>query len=332
MYGAAASAVKRKLGPFCLGIRRFNRALPQCRWFADFMTLAARSAIMRYQGAGAPVAHQGNPQTGSADHENRGFGDVAAILGSENQVRIPGLDIARGAAIAQMVAFHLCYDLNFFGWIRVSVYDNPYWIAWRTLIVAQFLFLAGVSLTLGRASDSRSGYSSRFWRRWVQIALCAALVSAGSWAIFGQRFIWFGVLHFVALAQLLLVPLVALGTWNLLLGALALALGLGVQLPAFAGVSLSWIGFSPVKPRTEDFVPLLPWIGVVLAGMAACTLWRASRSRWAVVLRAESNSQDSRLRRIIAFAGRWPLTVYMVHQPALFGVLYGIAALQRAWR
>ncbi len=257
---------------------------------------------------------------------------MAHILASEGHGRIPGLDIARGGAIAQMVAFHFCYDLDYFGWIRVSVYDDPYWIAWRSLIVAQFLFLAGVSLTLGRTSDPDCGYSAGFWRRWTQIALCAALVSAASWAIFGQRFIWFGVLHFVALAQLLLVPLVALGAWNLLLGALALALGLFVQSPAFASVALSWIGFSPVKPGTEDFVPLLPWIGVVLAGMAACSMWRASRSRRAEAHRAESDLQGSRLLRSIEFVGRWPLTVYMVHQPALFGVLYGIAALQRALR
>ena len=225
--------------------------------------------------------------------------------------RLALVDAARGGAIVQMVAYHFCYDLNHFGWIRVDLLGDARWIAWRTAIVAQFLFLVGVSLAL-RAAAVPSGTRPN-WRRWTQVAACAALVSLASWQLFGARWIWFGVLHFVALAQLLLPPVARRGAAALMLGALALGLGLFVRLPAFAPDALSWVGFSPVKPRTEDFVPVLPWAGVVLLGIGACNLWlrRAAAGR----------PVSGTIVRWLALPGRWPLSVYMLHQPILFGAL-----------
>jgi uncharacterized membrane protein len=228
--------------------------------------------------------------------------------------RLAIVDAARGLAIAQMVVYHFCYDLNHFGWIRAAMTRDAGWIAWRSAIVTQFLFLVGVSLSLRRATPG--GTDAIFTRRWWQIAGCAALVSAGSALIFGPRWIWFGVLHFVVLAQVLVTPLRRRGWPNLLLGTGLLVLGSQLQLAAFAPNALSWIGFSPVKPLTEDFVPLMLWIGVVVIGLGAGNLWRDGTGAVAVGLR----TLDGGPLRPLAAIGRWPLTIYMVHQPLLFGV------------
>lgn len=240
--------------------------------------------------------------------------------------RLQIVDAARGCAIAQMVAYHFCYDLHYFGWIHLELTSDPAWIAWRSAIVTQFLFLVGVSLSLRGAAAGRTPPAPPLLtRRWWQIAACAALVSAGSALLFGPRWIWFGVLHFVALVQLLVWPLPGRAAVKLVLGGAALALGLGVQLNAFAPDSLSWIGFSPVKPRTEDFVPLLPWLGVVLLGNGAGQWWQASAGAGAQRLRAFT----ARRSRWLLDIGRWPLTIYMVHQPLLMGILYVLRAAQR---
>lgn len=230
--------------------------------------------------------------------------------------RLPIVDAARGLAIAQMVIYHFCYDLQHFGWTQTAMTRDPGWIAWRSAIVTQFLFLVGISLTL--RPDSRVGLGAVFTRRWWQIAGCAALVSAGSAVIFGPRWIWFGILHFVVVAQVLATPLRRMGGVNLLLGAGLLVLGTQLQLAFFAPDHLSWIGFSPVKPLTEDFVPLMLWIGVVVIGVGAGNVWRASASPWASALR------DGKAPRWLAAIGRWPLTIYMVHQPVLFGVFEAV--------
>jgi uncharacterized membrane protein len=232
--------------------------------------------------------------------------------------RLEAIDLARGLAILQMIAYHLCYDLNHFGWFHFDMLVDPRWIAWRSAIVTQFLLLVGVSISV-RAATRPQGHRPNL-RRLAQVAGCAALVSLASAGLFGARWIWFGVLHFVTLAQALLPPLAGRSGRNALLGAAALALGLGLHLAPFASHWLSWIGFSPVKPATEDFVPLLPWLGVVLLGLAGADRFLAPRGsgarapRW---LRWRGGAAGA-LPRLL---GRWPLTTYMLHQPLLFGLL-----------
>ena len=115
--------------------------------------------------------------------------------------RYDSIDTLRGVAIVWMTAFHFCFDLNHFGWIRQDFYRDPVWTGQRTAIVSLFLFCAG----LGQAVAVVQGQSwPRFWRRWVKIALCALLVTAGSWWMYPRSFIYFGVLHGIA-AMLIVV-------------------------------------------------------------------------------------------------------------------------------
>jgi uncharacterized membrane protein len=234
--------------------------------------------------------------------------------------RLAVVDLARGLAIAQMVAYHFVYDLNYFGWVSVNVTQEPGWILWRNAIVSQFLLLVGIGVGLGRASG-RSEW--RFWQRWWQIAAAAALVSVVSAWLFGPRWIWFGILQFVALALLLVRPLTRLGAINLAIGAALLALGLFVSDSWFDPPMRSWIGFSAHKPATEDYVPVFPWLGVVVVGIGAAALWRRRESA------PGYRPLDVQMSpaRLLQFLGRWPLTIYLVHQPMLMGALLLIQRL-----
>jgi len=229
-------------------------------------------------------------------------------------VRLPIVDALRGFAVAQMIVYHFIYDLNYFGWLTLRMLTDQPWTGWRAAIVTQFLLLVGVSLTL-RNSFRPEGRD--FWRRWAQIAGAAVLVSAGSALVFGPRFIWFGILHFVAAALILVRPLLRLGLWNLALGALAIAIGLLYSNPAFNEPPLAIIGFVADLPRTEDYAPLFPWLGVVLLGAGVGSLWQ--RQDWKVPAPlARLNASPPRL---LLFLGTWALTVYLVHQPLLMGSL-----------
>jgi uncharacterized membrane protein len=228
--------------------------------------------------------------------------------------RMALVDAARGLAILQMVAYHFTYDLNFFGWIRVDLTGQPGFIAWRSAIVSQFLLLVGLGVGIGAASGRPA---ARFWRRWAQIAGAAALVSAASGWLFGPRLIWFGILHFVAVALVLVRPMPRLGLLNLGLGAGAVALGLLVHDVRFDPPAMNWIGLVAHKPATEDYVPLLPWIGVVLVGIGSAAAWRRRRFAVAPALRELPQVPFGALQ----WMGRWPLTIYLLHQPLLMGIL-----------
>lgn len=228
--------------------------------------------------------------------------------------RLALIDVLRGLAVAQMIVYHFIYDLNYFGWVKFRMLIDQPWVGWRTAIVTQFLLLVGISLVLRMSFKPGLG---DFLRRWAEVAGAALVVSAGSWLVFGPRFIWFGILHFIAAALLLVRPLVRLGAWNLALGAVALTAGLLLADPAFNATPANVIGFVTKKPATEDYVPLFPWIAAVLIGVGLGSLWQRAGWRVPSVLAP----LDAHPPRLLQLLGTWALTVYLVHQPVLMGVL-----------
>jgi uncharacterized membrane protein len=228
--------------------------------------------------------------------------------------RLQLVDILRGFAVAQMIVYHFIYDLAYFGWLDLVMTRDQPWVAWRTAIVTQFLLLVGVSLVL-RTSFKPS--TADFWKRWAQIAAAALLVSLGSWLVFGPRFIYFGILHFVAAALLVAWPLLRLGAWNIALGAVCVVFGLLYSNEFFNAPPANIVGFMTGKPRTEDYVPLFPWIGVVLIGAGLATRWQ--RAQWRVLNALRSLNEHA--PRWLLFLGTWALTVYLVHQPILLAAM-----------
>lgn len=226
------------------------------------------------------------------------------------------LDALRGFAIVWMALFHFAFDLNTFHLLlpRQNFYLDPFWTVQRSCIVTLFLFCAG----LGQAAALQAGQGwPRFWRRWAQVAGCAVLVSVGSALMFPRSWISFGVLHGIALMLVVARLAAPLGRWLWPLGAVAIVLPFVVQHPFFDSRWTNWVGLVTRKPVTEDFVPLLPWLGVVLWGLAAGPR----------LLGGPLAGPVPGALRPLAALGRWSLSFYMVHQPVLIGGLMGLQAL-----
>lgn len=225
--------------------------------------------------------------------------------------RIGGVDALRGLAVVAMVAYHFAFDLAWFRVTAQNFYRDPFWLHSRTAILSSFLLLAGVSLVLAQRTPLGR---ERHWVHVGRIAACALAVTAGSYVMFPRSFIWFGVLHAIAMSLVLIRPL-AQRPW------IALGLGIAVVLagnlfasPAFDSRALGWIGFMTGRPVTEDYVPLFPWTGVMLIGIAAGhALARHDFAPVAPLARAPA---------FVRWLGRHSLLVYMVHQPLLLGALW----------
>lgn len=227
------------------------------------------------------------------------------------------LDALRGVAIVWMALFHFGFDLNYFGLLdpKQNFYVDPFWTQQRVAIVSLFLFTAG----LAQAVTLDAGQPwPRFWRRWAQIAGCAVLVSAGSALMFPRSWISFGILHGIALMLILTRWAAPLRGWLWPLGLLLLLLPHWLQHPWFDTRWTNWIGLVTRKPITEDYAPLLPWLGVMLWGLAAGR-WLLAHRRGVVAGRVPA------ALRPLAVLGRWSLSFYMIHQPVLIGALL-------AWR
>ncbi len=266
---------------------------------------------------------------------------AARIVGQTTATpRFDRLDALRGVALVWMAVFHFCFDLAHYKLILTDFYHAPVWTLQRTFILSMFLICAGA----GQAIATAQGQSwARFWRRWAQILGCALLVTAGSAYMFPRSFIYFGVLHGMCVMLVLARLSAPLGQWLWPLGGLIVALPRLFVDPAFNGPWLNWTGLVTRKPVTEDYVPILPWLGVMLWGMAATQWLLARHPAWlswsetgAGAQRTLSQGDEGKggssdnsalafatrsVRHGLATLGRWSLTFYMVHQPILIGAL-----------
>ena len=240
--------------------------------------------------------------------------------------RFNALDSLRGIAIIWMTVYHFCFDLNHFGYLRQDFHDDRFWTWQRTAIVSLFLFTAG----LGQVIAVSQGQSwQRFWRRWGQVVGCALLVSAGSYAMFPQSFIYFGVLHGMAVMLLIVRLTAAWGAWLWILGTLAFAMKfIATYVHTYwTGIEFlnqnyfNWLGLISRKPITEDYVPIIPWLGVMWWGVAAGSWALRQRPHWFGV-------ETGAAGRPLAWLGRWSLTYYLLHQPVLMGLLMAASALK----
>lgn len=229
------------------------------------------------------------------------------------------LDALRVFAIVMMIAYHFIYDLKYFGYVDWNTPLGSGFRQWRTTIVFGFVFAMGLSMGMahGRGRKLRA-----FWIRLVQIGSCAALITLVSVIMFPESWIYFGVLHFMVIAGLLIF--VSIGRpW--------INLGIGIAI-----LALFWLGFVPygwpftlissLPDYTEDFVSPFPWLGIAFIGVSlgeqlaahpkAMSFW----SRWTL---------NGRLGTIISFAGKRSLSIYMLHQPILFALIISAGFLGR---
>ncbi len=249
-----------------------------------------------------------------------------------NSNRLERIDLLRTVAMVWMAAFHFCFDLNYFGVIEQNFNHDPLWTWQRSAIVSLFLFTAGLSQAV--AFSQRQSWR-RFWTRWAHVAGAAVLVTVGSMLMFPNSFIYFGVLHGIAVMLIVARLTAGWGAWLWPLGALAIA-GKFVApfvisaLPALNVLNqpgFNALGFVSRLPITEDYVPVLPWLGVMWWGLAA--------GRWALVHRPHwlggpvASAPSLPGLRALVVLGRWSLSFYLLHQPVLIGL---VAAGVWLWR
>jgi uncharacterized membrane protein len=236
-----------------------------------------------------------------------------------NGTRFDRLDALRGTAIVWMALFHFAFDLNHFRLLEPAqnFYRDPFWTVQRAMIVTLFMSVAGVSIAV--ALDAGQSWL-RFWKRWAQIAGCAVLVSAGSALMFPKSWISFGVLHGFAVMLVIARVAAPLRAWLWPIGLVCIVLPHVVQHPFFDTRWTNWVGLVTRKPVTEDYAPVLPWLGVMLWGLAAGQ-WLLARRR------ALLAGALPRAFAPLAALGRWSLTFYMLHQPVLIGAILAFLAL-----
>jgi uncharacterized membrane protein len=231
------------------------------------------------------------------------------------------IDVVRGIAIIGVVVYHLVWDLSFLQFISTDIVAHPVWRNFARSLAGTFLLVVGVNLTIAHKKGIRW---PAFRRRLAVVAAAALGITAVTYVVFPDSFIFFGILHAIALYSILALPFLYAPLW-LVSAAAFVVLGLPIifRFPIFNERALAWIGLATQPPPTNDYEPLFPWFGVVLIGLAGARLVLGSPLRERLA-RWQAGAPFS---RFLVKAGRWSLLIYLIHQPLLLSVLYPVSHL-----
>ncbi|MDK4714147.1 DUF1624 domain-containing protein [Rhizobium sp. CNPSo 4039] len=235
--------------------------------------------------------------------------------------RIGILDTARGIALLAMASYHCTWDFEFFGYLDSGTAETGWLKLYARAIASTFLFLAGVSLVLANTPQIRW---RSYWRRLGMIVAAAAAISLVTFIGMRDEWIFFGILHSIAAASLIGLLFLRLPALATLLVAILLAVGIVVD-NVIAPLSLHstffdvpwlwWVGLSENIQRSNDYVPLFPWLTPFLLGLGVAQLGTSlGWLKWLAIFGPGRN--------LIARAGRHSLIFYLLHQPLLFGLVY----------
>jgi len=233
--------------------------------------------------------------------------------------RFSEIDLVRGLALIGMAVYHEVHIAKFIVtgqfWQAAGV---PRLFGW--LVALTFLFVFGMSAQIKyqRLRQKKLPfpqiYQQFFWRA-VVIAMSAGVVSLSTWLSLPDHWIRMGVLHFFAIATLLL-PFFLENKKRLLVAVIAVLLIWAVLQP-FDTSSLTtyWLlpfDLLPAGYTSLDHWPQIPFLAVPLAGALLSTWYVPRRTQW-----IPHNFSTVRLTAPFVWIGRHSLLVYLLHVPGL---------------
>ena len=256
-----------------------------------------------------------------------------------NTRRDPRLDILRGVTLVSMIVYHGCWDLVYLLGFDWDWYKGTGAWLWQQSICWTFILLSGYCWSMGR----------HHLKRGLMTFGAGLLVSLVTIVAMPSSMILCGVLTLLgsaALFMILLDPVLRRVDWRVGLalsfllffvfrsvnqGWLGLSLGgkIGgialVELPKSLyqmGLIGAWIGFMPRGFFSTDYFSMLPWFFLFCAGyfLRKKTEAQATGRPAASQSEAVATGVQGILRKVLQWMGRHSLLVYLIHQPALYGL------------
>jgi len=228
--------------------------------------------------------------------------------------RLQHLDTLRVLALTGMIVYHFGWDLALFGYLDFADVTSGMWAMLAHIVVSVFLFIVGFSLYL---AHHRSFNRRRFVRRLVKIMVAASLVSLTTFIIFPDSFIYFGILHHIALASL--IGLVCLRL-PLIINAIIIVsvFILPFYWREFSHPLFLPLGLNKNAPFAVDYVPLFPWFAAVLVGVFCARTMQIHHLLHLLQGRVKLGFSSV----CIQWLGRHSLLIYLIHQPILLADFY----------
>ena len=226
---------------------------------------------------------------------------------SEPNKRSAFLDVYRGSAVLLMMIFHFCWDLRHFGFMEFDIY-SPFWVYFRSLIL--ILFLSAIGWSTYIALNKNHGRPLSFWKRDIKLLISAGTISLATYLAMPDQWIYFGILHFIFFASLIIRPVANKPLACALVGAIIILIYHFTNWLHFPNAFSIITNYIALPQRTLDIVFPFPWIGVVFIGPLFGYLnWQRCPTPNNIII------------HILAFMGRHALPIYLSHQLILFALV-----------
>ena len=253
--------------------------------------------------------------------------------GNHNR-RLALLDSLRGITLISMILYHACWDAVYIVGADWPWYRSRGGFIWQQSICWTFILLSGFCIP----------FSKRLLRRGLTVSCAGALVMLVTNLVLPEDRVLFGVLTLIGSCMLIMIPVRAVsgngsgqaGIKLLIFAALFIfcrdinsgVVGTGllhrilpviphitVALPEtlYRNLFTAYLGFPPPSFYSTDYFSLIPWAFLYLCGYE---LHRIAREKG--VLASQVFKKEI---RPLSFLGRNSLTIYLLHQPVLYGLV-----------
>lgn len=242
------------------------------------------------------------------------------------------IDVVRGFAIINMVAYHALWDMVYIFGRRIElfgtmVFETLIFELWQLLICSTFIMISGFCQPFSRSK----------FKNGVLIFAGGALVSVVSCVFMPENKIIFGILTMLGLCCIIHAAA------EKMLNTVPPAIGLIVSILLFVilknindgyaslfswklfsfprvlynGYTATCLGFTDNSFYSADYFSVMPWIFLFEAGFFLNRLLSGFN-----MLSCLSEIPHGGIYTLLSYAGRHSLVIYILHQPVVYGILW----------
>jgi len=202
----------------------------------------------------------------------------------------------RGIFIVGVVLYHSLYDIQFFANFNINVLDYP-------LLFLQRVVAGGLLVLFGMTCAIIGFNKIAIIKRFLKLAAISIVISIGSYLIDRDNFIYFGILHLMAISSLICLLFLKLNSKIVLLSTLFI---------------LIYGSIYPTESSRPsfDYFSFFPWFGCVVLGIY---LQKINILKNIFI-------QENLVTNILAKIGKHSMLIYLIHQPILL-LIFKIAGV-----